>query len=554
MTPVNRFSTYGSETMFVRSTITLTVAALALAAAAIGADGSITTFAGTVSGYAGDGEPATAALLNRPEGMAVAPDGAVLVADSQNHRIRRIAPNGIITTVVGDGVADLTGDGGPAFNASLNTPTDVVFGPDGSYYIADSLNHRLRRVAPNGIITTFAGSVQGLAGDGGPATSARLSVPRELATMPDGALLIADVANHRIRRIAAGVITTVAGTTAGFAGDGAAATSAQLNSPRGVTATADGGYLIADAGNHRIRKVGADGIITTVAGTSAGFAGDGDLATVGALAAPSDVAEISNGGFLIVDTANHRVRRVTPLGAIFTIAGGPSGLSGDGGPASSGQLNTPNALQFAPGGGILVGDSANSRIRRVSDVGQVPDPVNRRSIGVIVASGAVTVRPRTTIRDIALREPDLTPNGSDINARDGEIDVTVSNASGVLRTARVSRGGFSATQPLSNISLVDLRLTDPLDGCRGTKAAARTEGTRRTTRRLRVRVKGRYRTIGRYASAIARGTEWTIIDGCDRTVIRVLEGVVTVRNRRTGRLLTVRAGKTRTILASGRVV
>ncbi len=542
--------------MFVRSTITVTVAALALVAPAVGADGSITTFAGTVGGYAGDGEPATAALLNRPEGMAVAPDGAVLVADSQNHRIRRIAPNGIITTVVGDGVPDLIGDGGPAFNASLNTPTDVAFGPDGSYYIADSLNHRIRRVAPNGIITTFAGSVQGLAGDGGPATSARLSVPRELATMPDGALLVADVANHRIRRIAADVITTVAGTTAGFAGDGAAATGAQLNSPRGVTATADGGYLIADAGNHRVRKVGTDGIITTVAGTSAGFAGDGDLATVGALAAPSDVAEISNGGFLIVDTANHRVRRVTPLGAIFTIVGGPPGLSGDGGLASAGQLNTPNALQFAPGGGIFVGDTANSRVRRVSDVGQVPNPINRRSIGVnpVQGAGAVTVRPRTTVRDIALREPDLTPNGSDINARDGEVDVTVSNASGALRTARVSRGGFSATQPTSNISLVDLRLTDPLDGCRGTKATARTDGTRRTTRRLKVRVKGRYRTIGRYASAIARGTEWTIIDGCDRTVIRVIEGVVTVRNRRTGRLLTVRAGKTRTILASGRVV
>jgi hypothetical protein len=539
----------------------LALAALALAVAAAGsglaADGTISTFAGTVGGFAGDGEPATAALLNQPEGMAVAPDGAVLIADSRNHRIRRVAPDGRISTVVGDGTQALGGDGGMAFNASLDTPTDVAFGADGSYFIADSGNHRIRRVAPSGVITTFAGTVQGLAGDGGPATAARMNSPRELATTSDGALLVADAGNHRIRRIASGIITTVAGTSGGFSGDGGPATAAQLNNPRGVTATADGGYLIADAGNNRVRNVGADGIIRTVAGTGAGFAGDGSLATFGALSGPSDVAEISNGGFLVVDTANNRVRRVTPLGTIFTIVGDTAGLAGDGGPASAGLLNTPNALQFAPGGGILVGDTANHRVRKVTDLGQLPDPAVVRSLGVKPVAGNVAVRPRTTNGFIPLRETDLAPNGSVVDANQGTLDVTVRDPSGALLTAQVASGGFLATQPASNLSLADLRLSDPLTGCRGTRkvTAARAHGlSGRTSRRLKVRVKGRFRTVGRYASAIARGTAWTIVDGCDRTVIRVTEGTVTVRIRRTGRLLMVRRGQTRTILFNGRVV
>jgi hypothetical protein len=487
--------------------------------------------------------------------MAVTADGSVLIADTQNHRIRRVAPNGIIFTVAGDGTADLTGDGGPASAASLNRPTDVAVASDGSYYIADSGNHRIRRVAPNGVITTVAGTVAGLAGDGGPAIAARLNGPREFAFLADGSLLVVDSGNHRVRRLGVdGLITTVAGTTAGFSGDGGPATSAQLSAPRGVTVTADGGYLIADAGNHRVRKVGADGLIRTVAGTGAGFAGDGGLATFGALATPSDVAEISNGGFLVVDTANNRIRRVTPLGAIFTISGASPGLNGDGGPASAGLMNGPAALQFAPGSGILVGDTLNHRIRRISDIGRVPDPEVVRSFGVRnPLSGTVTVQPRTTSTMIPLREDDLAPNGSEVDATSGRLEITVRDPSQTLFTAEVSRGKFSVTQPVSNISLADLRLTERLDGCRrGAATSARTN--LRSIRRLRVRVRGRYRTIGRYASAIARGTAWTIVDGCDRTVIKVTEGRVRVRNRRTGRFFTIRAGQTRTVLASGRVV
>ena len=536
--------------MIRRVSICLACASLTLLPAVAGAaDGTITTFAGTVSGFAGDGGPANQALLDQPEGMGIAPDGSVYIADAQNHRIRRVAPNGIITTIAGDGVQGLGGDGGNAFDATFDTPTDVAFGADGSYYIADSGNHRIRRVAPDGVISTFAGTVRGLAGDSGLATSARMDTPRELAIAPDGALLVVDAGNHRIRRVASGVITTVAGTTAGLSGDGGPATAAQLNTPKGVTVTADGGMLIADAGNHRVRKVAANGSIRTVAGTASGFTGDGGRATAGALSGPADVVEIANGGFLVADLANNRIRRVTPLGTIFTVSGGGAGLGGDGGPASAGQLRAPAALQFAPGGGILVGDTANHRIRRLSDIGQVPDPQRLRSVGVRPFSGAVSVRPTGTSAFIALKEQDLTANASDVNANAGALDVTVRNGSGGLNTARVSGGSFRATQAASAAVLTDLRLTETLS-C-GAKA---TQATAKKTRRLRVRVKGKFRTIGRYASAIARGTAWTITDSCDRTVIRVTEGTVTVRNRRTGRLLSVSAGQRRTILSTGRVL
>ena len=287
-------------------------------------------------------------------------------------------------------------------------------------------------------------------------------------------------------------------------------------------------------------------------GTGQGFAGDGGLATNAQLSAPSDVAEIANGGIILVDTANNRLRRITPLGAIFTIAGGDPGLAGDGGLASAGRFNTPNALQFAPGGGLLVGDTANHRVRRLGDVGEVPNPESVRSIGVAPVSGTVTVKPRTRPAFIPLRERDLAPNVSEIDAIGGELDVTVRDGAGGLRTARAGGGGFRVTQAPGAV-IADLKLTEPLTGCRGTTTITSQAATpKKKIRRLRVRVKGKFRTVGRYASAIARGTEWTITDLCDRTLIRVTEGSVTVRILRSKRLITVRAGQRRTILAKSR--
>ncbi len=538
-----------------------TLAAAALAAActlplvAHGADGIITTFAGTVPGFAGDGEPATGALLNAPQGMGLTPGGVVLIADTANNRVRRVGTDGVITTVVAQaGGAGFDGDGGPAVGATLNRPTDVLAAPDGGFWIADSANNRIRRVLPDGTITTVAGDgTAGLSGDGGPAALARLNAPREFSMLADGSILIADTGNHRIRRLAPdGTITTVAGTGQGFAGDGGPATSASLNAPTGTTPLPDGSILIADTGNDRVRRIAPNGVIATVAGGVRGFSGDGDPARRARLAAPADVQAIGpNGGYLVIDSANDRVRRVTPLGAIFTVSGGSPGLQGDNGPASRGLLNAPTAIQSAPGGGVLVADTGNSRVRRLSDVGALPAPVRGRSLLVTPAAGAVRVQPIGTPASIALREPDIAPHRSEVDARSGRLSIGVLDHARRPANAQVSGGLFRMDSPPTGTVIADLRLNEPISCA---KASTKAKVTKKKVRRLRIRVKGRFRTIGTYASAVASGTAWTITDTCDRTVIRVTEGRVVVRNRRTGKAFTVRAGQRWTILKSGRRV
>ena len=245
--------------------------------------------------------------------------------------------------------------------------------PDGGYLIADAGNDRVRRVFPDETINTVAGTgTFGFSGDGGPATAANLKDPLAVTVMPDGGYLIADAGAARIRRVSAtGIITTIAGTgTPGYSGDGGSATAAQLFAPSGVAATPDGGYLIADTGNSRVRKVSSDGRITTVAGTGTpGFSGDGGPATAARLGqnSPYSVAVTADGGFLIGDEVNRRVRRVSPTGIITTVAGtGVQGSSGDGGAATAAQLNVPTGVATTPDGGFLIADEFGNRVRWVS--------------------------------------------------------------------------------------------------------------------------------------------------------------------------------------------
>jgi hypothetical protein len=350
--------------------VALALATCIAAAAPAAAEDRIFTAAGTgAAGFGGDGGPAPQARIDHPRGLAVLPDGSYLVVDAGAHRVRRVLPNGTITTVAGTGTSGFSGDGGPATAARLNLPHAAAPLPDGGFLIADTNNYRIRRVSPAGIITTVAGiGVKGFSGDGGPAVAARISAPRGLASLPDGSYLIADSDNNRIRRVtAAGIISTVAGTgTSGFGGDGGSATSAAMNSPFGVAPVSDGGFLIADADNRRVRRVSAAGTITTVAGTgTSGFSGDGGPATSARITAPYNVAPLSDGGFLIADTANHRVRQVSGSGTISTVAGtGAAGFSGDGGPPTQAQLNSPKALLLF-GSGYLIADADNHRVRSV---------------------------------------------------------------------------------------------------------------------------------------------------------------------------------------------
>jgi RHS repeat-associated protein len=321
-------------------------------------------------GSSGDGGPATEAWIYAPKGIAVGPDGSLYITD-ETSRIRRVGPDGIITTVAGTGVSGFRGDGDLATQARLYQPQGVAIGPDGSLYIADTSNSRIRRVGPDGIITTVAGTgVQGFAGDGGPATQAQLYFPIGVAIGPDGSFYIADTSNERIRRVGPdGIITTVAGTgVRGIPSDdneGIPATQVNLNRPGGVAVGPDGSFYITDLSS-RSRRVGPDGIITTAAGNgNFGFGGDGGLATSAQIAHPFSVAVGRDGSLYIADSGNQRIRWVVPDGIITTIAGkGLGGVGGEGGPATAASIASPRGIAVGPDGSLYFASNDN-RVKQV---------------------------------------------------------------------------------------------------------------------------------------------------------------------------------------------
>ncbi len=324
----------------------------------------------------GDGGPATGAELSAPTGLDFGPDGSIYIVESGAATVRRVDPLGIITTVAGlNGqtcfpTTAVCGDGGPATAARLTNPADVAIGPDGSLYIADRSNHRVRRVGPDGIISTVAGTgVIGFSGDGGPAAAARLSSPYGVEVGPDGSLYIADRDNSRIRMVGPdGVISTVAGGVYGFAGDGGPAVLARLAQPWQVKLGPDGSLYILDYSNNRVRRVGPEGIISTVAGNGlSGYSGDGGPAASARLSAPQGLAVGPDGSLYIGDRQNYRVRWVGSDGIISTIAGsGAYGFGGDGGPAVRALLLDPAGVALAPDGSLYIADIFNQRVRRVT--------------------------------------------------------------------------------------------------------------------------------------------------------------------------------------------
>jgi hypothetical protein len=358
------------------------------------AAGNISTVAGNgTAGYSGDNGLSTAASLSVPEAVAVDAAGNIYIADTFNYVIRKVAAStGFISTVAGNGTQGYSGDGGPATIAELYMPTGVAVDAVGNIYFAD--NQRIRKVtASTGIIMTVAGSgTQGYSGDGGPATSAELNWPWAVAVDAAGNIYFTDTDNQRIRKVVVltGIITTVAGTgTPGYSGDGGPATSAELNSPFGIAADAAGNIYFADYFNNRARKVAAStGDISTVAGNGTqGFSGDGATATSAEMYYPTSVAVDTVGNIYIADDVNDRIRKVTALtGIIQTVAGtGSTGYSGDGGPATGGELFWPYGVAVDTSGNIYVADKDNNRIRAVGS-GRAPTPGPGPSINVTVTS------------------------------------------------------------------------------------------------------------------------------------------------------------------------
>ncbi|HEV7347806.1 NHL repeat-containing protein [Telluribacter sp.] len=330
----------------------------------------IITFAGERTG---DGAPATQGRFNNPNGLAVDAAGNIYVADTGNNRIRKVTPNGNISTIAGNGTAGFSGDGGVATNASLNSPTGVTVDAAGNIYIADGGNHRVRKVATNGVISTIAGNgTPGFSGDGGVANRASLNNPFCVVVDKAGNLYIADKDNHRIRKVSVreNKISTMAGTgTAGHNGDGKAATSAHLNMPAGVAVDASGNIYIADSGNHRIRKVATNGVISTIAGNGTlGYNGDAMPATNARLNSPIAVAVDAKGNIFIADHWSFRVRKVDGKdGNISTITGnGNDRFGGDGGVASNASISLPSGVAIDAAGSLLITDKGNLRIRKVS--------------------------------------------------------------------------------------------------------------------------------------------------------------------------------------------
>ena len=336
--------------------------------------GIITTLAGTGErGYAGDGGPAAAALLSEPFMCAFDTAGNLYFAEAMNHCIRRVdRETGVIATIAGTGAEGYSGDGGLATEATFNQPYSLQVDAKGDVYVVDRLNYVIRKIdAAIGIITSVAGTgEQAYGGDGRPAVHAKFREPNDCFLDGRGGLLIADVQDQRIRRLdlASGIITTFAGNGAKERhGDGLPATEASILGARAVCMDGAGNTYIAEREGNGIRKVNANGVMSTVAGTGEfGYSGDGGPALMATWGGPKAIRCDHDGNLLVVDTENHAIRRIdAATGIVTTIAGGRLGGDGDGGPAGEAAMDRPHGVEVDAAGNIYIADSNNHRVRVV---------------------------------------------------------------------------------------------------------------------------------------------------------------------------------------------
>jgi len=333
---------------------------------------SVATIAGTgAKGFSGDAGPATAAQINNPYGVSRGPDGGLFVCDMDNHRIRRIAADGTIATVVGNGRKGYAGDGGPAVKASLDQPYEMAWDKAGNLYFVEVGNHIVRRVdARTSLISTVAGSGRpGFDGDGGLAVKALLNQPHSLAFGPAGDLFVCDVLNHRIRRIdlATGLIETFAGNgTKKTSPDGAPIKDSSLHGPRALAFDREGSLWLALREGNAVLKIDLKaGTLRRVAGTGKkGFTGNGGPALQATLSGPKGISIAPNGNVYLADTESHTIRMIdVARGTLELVAG--HGTRGDGpdGPPRKCRLARPHGVFVDKDGSLFIGDSENHRVR-----------------------------------------------------------------------------------------------------------------------------------------------------------------------------------------------
>jgi uncharacterized protein (TIGR03437 family) len=452
---------------------------LALAAVASQAQ-VISTFAGAgIEGFAGDDGPAIRAWLQRPGGLALDGKGNVYIGDTGNFRVRKVNSAGTITTVAGNGMLLYSGDGVAATSTALFPQVPggyfaVAVDAEGNLFIADSANNRVRKVNTAGIISTVAGNGLPLfSGDGGPATSAGLGRPSGIALDQAGNLYIAELLSRRIRKVDRnGTISTFAGTGGlGSSGDGGAASSASFQDPTAVAVDSSGNVYVTESSGLRIRRIdAASGVIRTVAGNgTAGFSGDGGPATSAQLNGPLGIAVDAAGNLYIADGGNSRIRRVNSAGVISTIAGrGVSGFSGDGGPPTSAEIFFPADVAVDTDGTIYIADYGNNRIRRIT-----AGPVAPPAVPVIrengVGNGANFTPPiipgsLATIFGTNLSPVTMTWDNAIVNGQLpttlGGVSVTVDGKPAYI--SYVSRTQINIVVPAIAFGPVPVRVTTPV--------------------------------------------------------------------------------------------
>jgi streptogramin lyase len=333
----------------------------------------ISTFAGTgVKGHSGDGGPATAAQINDPFGVVRGPDGAIYFCEYGGQVIRKVTADGKISTIAGSGKIGATGDGGPALAATFNKPHEIRFDKAGDLFVVDMLNNAVRKIAmKTGTITTVAGTIgqAGYAGDGGPATAARLKQPHSIQFDAHGDLFICDIGNHVIRKVdmKSGAISTFAGTgKAGPTPDGAPIAGTPLKGPRSLDFDAAGNlWLCTREGNQVFKFDLKAGKILHIAGTGQkGFTGNGGPAKEATLSGPKGIAIAKNGDAYLVDTESHSIRMVdAKKGTLELVVGtGEKGDGPDGDPLQC-KLARPHGVWVDPDGTVFIGDSETHRVR-----------------------------------------------------------------------------------------------------------------------------------------------------------------------------------------------